>query len=48
MARSLVPYLLFGSALGGLSSNPAVADLQRGPVLVVSRIQYVTGHHPAA
>lgn len=46
MPRSLVPYLLFGSALAALSSNPAVADVQKGPVLVVSRIQYVTDTTP--
>ena len=46
MSRSVVSYLLLGGALTSVLSSPAVADLKRGPVLVVSRIQYVTDTTP--
>ena len=47
MNRPLAPYVLLGSTLIATTiGTPALADQDDGPLLVVSRIQYVTDLTP--
>src|SRR5579864_2800739 len=46
MNRPLASYVLIGGALVAATGTPALADQDDGPLLVVSRIQYVTDLTP--